>query len=192
MISNFHLCFCWYYSLRRISPPFIQFLYAVFGYKHVLTNINYFWRLYTTFEGHILLSAAIYYFWRLYTTFHGYILLLTAIYHIRRLYVTFDGYILLLASRYCDFARIQAFPAISFPCELNTRLEFNINLLALIQFSFLCNSMVSPVTFSLPFWKRYFIINTQMLKMWNSQTLAKNGLVIFNWIKPCYSNCNVP
>ena len=157
MISNLHLCFYWYYSLRRMSPPFIRFLYAVFGYKHFLTAINYFRRLYTTFD--------------------GYILLLTAIYHIRRLYITFDGYILLLALRYCDFARIEVFPAISFLCELNTRLELNINLLALIQFSF---------------WKRCFIRNTQMLKMWNFQTLKKTDLDIFNWIKPCYSNCNVP
>ena len=120
-----------------------------------------------------------------YTTFNGYILLLAAIYHIRRLYITFDGYILLLALRYCDFTRIQVFPAISFLCELNTRLEFNINLLALIQFSFFCNSMVSPVNFSLPFWKRCFIRNTQTLKMWNFQTLKKTDLDIFNWIKPC-------
>ena len=157
-----------------------------------MTTINYFWRLYTTFSGHILLSKAMYYFWRSYTTFAGYILLLTAIYYIRRLYITFDGYILLLALRYCDLPRIQIFPAISFLCELNTRLEFDINLLALIQFSFFCNLMVSPVNFSLPSWKRCFIRNTQMLKMWNFQTLKKTDLDIFNWIKPCYSNCNVP
>ena len=155
MISNLHLCF--YYSLRRISPPFIRFLYAVFGYKHFLTTINYFRRPYTTFD--------------------GYILLLTAIYHIRRLYITFDGYILFLALRYCDFARIQVFPTISFLCELNTRLECNISLLALIQFSF---------------WKRYFSRNTSMLKMWIFQTLKKTDLDIFNWIKLCYSNCDVP
>ena len=132
MISNLHLCFYWYYSLRRISPSFIRCLYAVFGYKHFLTTANYFWGLYTTFGCHILLSTAICYFWRPYTTFDGYTLLLTAIYHIRRLYITFAGYILLLALQDLDFARIQVFPAISFPCELNTRLEFNINLLALI------------------------------------------------------------
>ena len=157
-----------------------------------MTTINNFWRLYTTFGGHILLSMATYYFWQLCTTFDGYILLLTAIYHIRWLYITFDGYILFLALCYCDFGRIQVFPAIFFLCGLNTRLEFNINLLALIQFSFFCNSMVSPVNFSLPFWKRCFIRNTQMLKMWNFQTLKKTDLDIFNWIKPCYSNCNVP
>ena len=144
----------------------------MFGYKHFLTTINYFRRPYTTFD--------------------GYILLLTAIYHIRRLYITFDGYILLLALRYCDFARIQVFPAISFLCELNTRLEFNINLLALIQFSFFCNSMVSPVNFSLHSWKRCFIKNTQILKVWNFQTIKKTDLDIFNWVKLCYKNYNVP
>ena len=143
-------------------------LYAVLGYKHFLITIKtYFWRLYTTFDGHKLLSMAIYYFWLL--------------------YITFVGYILPLA-----FARIQVFPAISFLCGLNTTLEFNINFLALIQFSFFCNSVVSPVNFSLPFWKRCFIRNTQTLKMWNFQTLKKTDLDIFNWIKPCYSNCNVP
>ena len=136
--------------------------------------------------------TAIYYFRRPYTTFDGYILLLTAIYHIRRLYITFDGYILLLALRYCDFARIQVFPAISFLCGLNTRLKFNINLLALIQFSFFCNLIVSPVNFNLPFWKRCFIRNAQMLQMWNFQAFKKTDLDIFNGIKPCYSNFNVP
>ena len=145
----------------------------MFVYKHFLITISYFWRFYATFGGHILLSTAIYYFWRPYTTFDDYILLLTAIYHIRRLYITFDGYILLLALRYWGFARIQVFHAISFLCGLNARLEFNINLLALIQFSFFCNSMVSPVNFSLPFWKRCFIRNTQMLKMWNFQDFKK-------------------
>ena len=129
-------------------------LYAVLGYKHFLITIKtYFWRLYTTFDGYILLSTAIYYFWRLYTTFDGYII--------------FDGYILLLALRYCNFARIQVFPAISFLCGLNTTLEFNINLLFLIQFGFFCTSMVSPVNFNLPFWKHCFIKNTQMLNMLN-------------------------
>ena len=123
----------------------------MFGYKHFLITINYLGQLYTTFGGHILLSTAIYYFWRPYTTFDAYILFLAAIYHIRRLYITFDGYILPLALRYCNFARIQVFPAVSFLCGLNTWLEFNINLLALTQFSFFCNSMVSPVNFNLPF-----------------------------------------
>ena len=124
MISNLHLCFYKYYSLRRISPPFIRCLYAVFGYKHFLTTINYF-------------------LWP-FTTFDDYILLLRTIYHIRQLCITFDDYILLLALRYCDFARIPVFPAIFFLCGLNARLEFSINLLPLIQFSFFCNSMVSP------------------------------------------------
>ena len=130
--------------------------------------INIFWSLWkTTFDGYILLSAVIYYFRQLYTTFGGYILLLTATCHIRRLYITFDGYILLLAFRYCNFARIKVFPAISFLCGLNTWLEFNINVLFLIQFSFFCNWMVSPVNFNLPFWKHCFIRNTQMIKMLN-------------------------
>ena len=132
------------------------------------------------------------YFWRPYTTFNGYILLLTAIYRIRRLYITFDSYILRLALRYCSFARIHVFPAISFLCGLNTRLEFNINLLALIQFSFFCNSVVSPVNFNLHFWKSCFIRNTQILKIRNFQALKKTDLNIFNRIRPCYSNCNVP
>ena len=136
----------------------------MFVYKHFLITISYFWQLYTTFGGHILLSTAIYCFWRPYTTFDGYILLLAAICHIRRLYITFDGYMLLLALLYCNFARIQVFPAIPFLCGLNTRLEFNINLLALIQFTFFCNSMVASVNFNLPFWKRCFVRNTQMLK----------------------------
>ena len=79
-------------------------------------------------------------------------LLLTAKYYIRRLYITFDVYILLLALPYCDFVRIQVFPAISFICGLNTRLEFNSNLLALIQFFFFfCSSVVSHVNFNLSF-----------------------------------------
>ena len=145
-----------------------------------MRTIYYFRRPYTTFGGYLLLSTAIN------------ILLLTAIYHIGKLYITFDGYILLLVLRYCDFARIQVFPAISFLYGLNTRLEFNINLLALIQSSFFCNSIVSPVKFNLLFWKRCFTRNTQILKMWNFQALKKTDLNIFNWIKRCYSNCNVP
>ena len=132
------------------------------------------------------------YFWRLYTTFGGDIRLLTAIYHIRRLYITFDGYILLLALRYCGFTRIEVFHAISFLCGLNARLEFNINLLALIQFSFFCNPIVFPANSNLSFWKGCFIRNTQMLNMWNFQVLKKMDLYIFSWIKPCYSNCDVP
>ena len=100
MISNLHACFYQYYSLRRLSPPFIRCLYAVSGYKHFLTTINYFRRLYTIF-------GRICYFRRLYTAFGGHILLLTAfdgyillltfIYYLQRLQITFDGYILLLA-----------------------------------------------------------------------------------------------
>ena len=137
-------------------------------YKNLLLTAIYYFRLpYTTFDSYIPLSTAIYYFWRLYTTFDGYILLLTAIYHIRRLNITFHGYMLLLALRYCNFTRIQVFPAISFLCGLNTTLEFNINLLFLIQFGFFCNSTVSPVNFNLRFWKHCFIRNTKILKMLN-------------------------
>ena len=152
-----------------------------------MTTKNYFWQQYTAFNGHILLSTVICYFWQLYTTFDDYILLLRAIYYIRRLYITFDGYILLLALPYYDFARMQVFPAISFNCGLNTKPEF----LALIQFCFFCSSMVFHGNFNLPFWKRCFTRSTQMLKIWSYQTLKKVDLDIFNWIKPCYSNCNV-
>ena len=44
-----------------VSPTFIRCLYAVFDYKHLLTAIYYFRRPYTTFDGDILLSTAIYY-----------------------------------------------------------------------------------------------------------------------------------
>ena len=132
------------------------------------------------FDHYKLLLTPIYYFRQPYTTFYGYILLLTVIYYFPRLYITFDGYILLLALRYSNFARIQVFPAICFLCGLNTRLELFINLLGLIQFSFFCNSVVSPINFNLPFWKRCFIRNTEMLKMWNVQVLKKTDLVIFN------------
>ena len=87
--------------------------------------------------------AAIYYFRRLYTTYGGYILLSAAVYYFRRLYITFDGYILLLALPDCDFVRIQDFITISRLYGLKARLDFNINLLALIQFSFFCSSMLS-------------------------------------------------
>ena len=130
-------------------------LYAVFGYIHFWTAINYFRRLYTTFDGHILL------FRRLYTHFGGYILLSTTIYYFRRLYTTFDGHILLSVAIYylqryilflalpdCDFVRIQDVPVILCICELKARFEFNINLLALIQFCFFCSSMVSSIDFN--------------------------------------------
>ena len=123
-------------------------------------------KLETLFDHYKLLLTAIYYFRRRYTTFDCYISHSTAIYYFRRLYTTFSFTLLY-------FARIQVFPEISFLCELNARLEFNINLLALIQFSFFCNSMVSPVKFNLLFWKRCFIRNTQMLKMWNFQAFKK-------------------
>ena len=95
--------------------------------------------------------AAIYYFRRLYTTYGGNILLSTVIYYFRRLYINFDGYILLLALLECDFVRIQDFLAISRTYGLKARLEFNINLLALIQFCFFYSSMVSSMNFNVPF-----------------------------------------
>ena len=42
--------------------------------------------------------------------------------------------LLLLILPDCDFVRIQEFPAIPHICGLKARLEFNINLLILIQF----------------------------------------------------------
>ena len=135
-----------------VSPPFIWCLYAVFGCKHFLTTINYFWRLYTTLDGYILLAAAICYF--------------------RQLYTTFNGYILLLALPDSDFVRIQDFLAIYRTYELQNRLEFSINWLTIMQFYFFCSSMVSSIIFSAPFWKCCFIRNTQMLKMWNLLQLA--------------------
>ena len=96
--------------------------------------------------------AAIYYFRRLCTTYGGYILLSTAMYYFRRLYIiTFDGYILLLALPDCDFVRIQDFITISRTYGLKARLDFNINLLALIQFCFFCSSVVYSINFNVPF-----------------------------------------
>ena len=144
-ISNLHICYYQYYSSRRVSPPCMQCLYAVLGYKHFLTPINYFRQLYTSYGGHILLTAAIYYF--------------------RRLHITFNGYILLLALPDSDFVRIQDFLAISRIHGLKAMLEFIINFLALIQFCLFCSSMVSSINFNILFWKYCFIRNTQMLKM---------------------------
>ena len=164
-----------YLAWTKTTPQEKQFFWSN-PYKievmitYFLTTIKYFWWLYTTFGAHVLFSTAIYYFWWLYTTFDD------------------DG----SAIPYCDFARIQVFPVIYFTCGLNTRLEFNINLLALIQFCFFCSLILSHVNFNLPFWKPYFIGSTHMLKMWNFQSLTKTNLDIFNWIKTCYSNCNIP
>ena len=151
MISNLHICYYQYYSLRRVSPPSMRCQYTVFGYKHFLTTINYFRRLYTTFDGHILLQTATYCLQRPHITLDGYILLTAAIYYFRRLYITFDGYILLSALPDCDFVRIQDFLAIFCICRLKASLEFNINLLALIQFCFFCSSMVFSINFNVPF-----------------------------------------
>ena len=95
--------------------------------------------------------AAIYYFRPLYTTYSGYILLSAALCYFRRLYITFDGYVLLLALPDCDLVRIQYFIRISRTYGLKARLDFNINLLALIQFCFFCSSMVSSINFNAPF-----------------------------------------
>ena len=69
---------------------------------------------------------AIYYFIRLYTTYGGYILLTAAIYYFRRLYVTFGSYVLLLALADCDFVRTQDFLAISTTYGLNSNNSQNI------------------------------------------------------------------
>ena len=76
---------------------------------------------------------------------------MAAIYYFRGLYITFDSYILLLALPDCDFVRVQDFITISCTYGLKARLDFNINLLALIQFCFFCSSMVSSIDFNVPF-----------------------------------------
>ena len=75
-------------------------------------------------------------------------LLLTTAYYFRRLYTIFDSYILLIALPDSDFARIQDFLAISHTYGLKTRLEFGIDLLALIHF--FCSSIVSSIVFNVP------------------------------------------
>ena len=101
--------------------------------------------------------AALYYFRRLYTTYSGYILLSTAIYYFRPLYITFDGYILLLALPECDSVGVQDLITISRTYGLKARLDFDINLLALIQFCFFCSSMVSSIDFNVLFLKLCFV-----------------------------------
>ena len=91
------------------------------GYHHLLYDVF--------MQGSVIKN-----FWPLYSTFDGYILLTAAIYYFRRLYITFNGYILLLALPDFDFVRIQHFLAISCICGLKARPEFNINLLQFIQF----------------------------------------------------------
>ena len=145
MISNLNIGYYQYCSSGRVSPLFIRCLYAVFGYNHFLTTINYFGQLYTIYGSHILLQTAIYYF--------------------RRLYIIFHGYIRLLDLLDCDFVRIQDFITISRTYVLKARLDFNISLSALMQFCFFCSSMVSSINFKAPFYKFCFIRNTQMLEM---------------------------
>ena len=99
--------------------------------------------------------AAIHYFRRLYATYGGYILLSAAVYYFPRLYITFDGYILLLALPDCDFVRIQDFITISCTYGLKAKLDFNINLLALIQFFFLTVSVVQCSLLEILFYYKY-------------------------------------
>ena len=124
MISNLHICYYQLYNSRCLSPLFMRCLYAVFGYKHFLTTLNYFRQLYKTYGSHMLLQTVIYYLWQpctaldgymllLYATYGGYILLSTTIYYFRQLHITYGGYILLLALPDCDFVRTQDFLAIS-------------------------------------------------------------------------------
>ena len=76
---------------------------------------------------------------------------MSVIYYFRRLYITFDVYILLLALPDCDIVRTQDFLEIFHTYGLKDRLEFNINLLALIQFCFFRSSMVSSINVNVPF-----------------------------------------
>ena len=78
-------------------------------------------------------------------------LLSAALYYFQRLYSTSNGDILLLALPDSDFVRIQDFLAIYRTYELKSRLEFSINLLAIVQFCFFYSSMVSSIIFSVPF-----------------------------------------
>ena len=134
--------------------------------------INILWPLETTFDGYILLTAAIYYFRLPYTAYSAYILILMTIYYFRRLYIIFDVYILLLSLPDCGFVRIQNFLAISLVYWIKATPECSINLLALIHFCFFCSSMVSSTNFNVPFWKCCLISNTQMLKMRTFRHLA--------------------
>ena len=155
MISSLHIHYYWYYNLRRASPPFIGCLHAAQRKKSPYSE--FFWSACSAFGLNIQSECGKH---------------LTATYYLRRLHTTFDGYVLLLAWHDCDFARIQDFPAIFRICGLKGRLEFNNNLLVLVQFYFFCSLMFSSINFNLPIWKCCFIKNTQMLKMWNFLHLA--------------------
>ena len=80
---------------------------------------------------------------------------MAAIYYFRRrLYITFDGFsfsFITLALLDCDFIRLQDFITIFRTYGLKARLDFNINLLALIKFGFFCSSVVSSISFDAPF-----------------------------------------
>ena len=155
-----------------------NFIYVVIsiiaqeGYRHLLYDDYMQSSLINIFVHYKLLLTAIYYLRRPYTTLDGYILLTATIYYFRLLYITFHGSILLLTLTDCYCVRIQNFLANSRTYGLKARLEFNISLLALIQFCFFWSLMVSSMNFNIPFWKCYFIKNTQMRKMWNFLHLA--------------------
>ena len=124
----------------------MQCLYTVFGYKHFLTTINYLRRLYTTLR-------------QPYTILDGYILLSAAMYYFRRLYTTFSFTWLWFWKNprlYCNFHI----------CGLKARLEFNINLLAWIQFCFSFAVIRQKISF--------FCLNIVNEKL--TKTLAKNIL----------------
>ena len=134
-----------------ISNLVVTSIIAQEGYHHLLYDvcmqclvINSFRLLKTTFDGYIVLTAAIYYFRRLYTTCDGYI-------YFRRLYTNFDGYILLLALPESGFVRTQDLLAIYRTYELKASLKFSIKLLAIIPFCFFCVSIISSIIFSVPF-----------------------------------------
>ena len=105
------------------------------------------------------------------TFFDRYKLLSTAMYYFRQTYTDFDGYILLwllyttLNFTWLWFCKNPGH-TYNFPhLWIKARFEFNITLLALIQFCFFCSSIVSSINFNSPFWKCCFVKNTKMLKI---------------------------
>ena len=138
-------------SWHQIFIYVIISIIAQEGYLHLLYKVCVQCSVMNCFDHYKLFLKAIYYLWRRYTTLDGYTLLTVAIYYFWRLYITFNGYILLLALPDCDFVRIQDFITISRTYGLKARLDFNINLLALIKFGFFCSSVVSSINFDAPF-----------------------------------------
>ena len=128
---------------------------------------NIFWLLETTFDGYILLKAAMYYFRLLYTTYGGYILFSTTIYFFWRLYITFDVYILHSALPYCDFVRLQDFLLISRVCELKASLELNSNFLALKE----CSGQ-----YSILIWIHIVTENEKLCKIYFKKPFFQNNL----------------